>query len=220
MYTKESRIGIIGSGIVGQVLAKAFIAEGNAVMMGTRNTSKDEVVKFKQENPAVETGTFGDTARFGDIIVLATGGLVTEDAINLAGTNTFSGKVVIDATNPIDNRPPENGVLKYFTTLDQSLMERLQIQIPDAHLVKAFNSVGNAFMYKPNFPGGTPTMFICGNNTDAKQTVTQILDAFGWETADMGGVEAARAIEPLCILWCIPGFLHNQWQHAFKLLKM
>jgi 8-hydroxy-5-deazaflavin:NADPH oxidoreductase len=99
-------------------------------------------------------------------------------------------------------------------------MERIQRLIPKAHVVKAFNSVGNAFMYKPNFPGGKPTMFICGNDAEAKKTVTQILDTFGWETEDMGAVEAARAIEPLCILWCIPGFIKNEWMHAFKLLKM
>jgi 8-hydroxy-5-deazaflavin:NADPH oxidoreductase len=220
MYTQQTRIGIIGSGIVGQVLAKGFLAEGNKVMLGTRNTSKEEVVKFKSENEAIEIGTFEDTAKFGDVLVLATGGMVTEDAINLAGTRNFSGKVIIDATNPIDKRPPENGVLKYFTSLEESLMERIQQQLTEAHVVKAFNSVGNALMYKPNFSGGKPTMFICGNNEEAKQTVTQILDAFGWETEDMGAVESARAIEPLCILWCIPGFIRNQWMHAFKLLKM
>jgi len=110
-------------------------------------------------------------------------------------------------------------VLKFFTTMNESLMEQLQRQFPDAHLVKAFNSVGAAFMINPQFEGGKPTMFICGNDAQAKKTVTGILDQFGWETADMGGAEAARAIEPLCMLWCIPGFLRNEWGHAFKLLK-
>jgi hypothetical protein len=112
-----------------------------------------------------------------------------------------------------------NGVLKFFTTLNESLMEQLQRQFPDAHLVKAFNSVGAPFMIDLQFDGGKPTMFICGNEAGAKKTVTGILDEFGWETADMGGAEAARAIEPLCMLWCIPGFLRNEWGHAFKLLK-
>jgi predicted dinucleotide-binding enzyme len=151
--------------------------------------------------------------------VLATNGSVTETAIGLAGIANFKNKVVIDATNPIAAAPPENGVLKFFTTLDESLMERTQKSIPDAKLVKAFNSTGNAFMYKPKFPGGIPSMFICGNDEDAKKTVADILTSFGWETEDMGKIESARAIEPLCILWCIPGMIRNQWSHAFKLLK-
>ncbi len=220
MYNKKQKVGIIGSGIVGQVLAKAFASEGNPVMLGTRNVSKAEVVKFQEENLAIDIGSFEQTAAFGDILVLATGGAVTKEAVDLAGKQHFTGKLVIDATNPIDSRPPDNGVLKYFTSLDDSLMEQLQRHLPEAHLVKAFNSVGNAFFYQPKFPGGKPSMFICGNNESAKQTTASILDAFGWETEDMGAVEAARAIEPLCMLWCIPGFKNNQWTHAFKLLKL
>jgi predicted dinucleotide-binding enzyme len=213
------KIGIIGSGVVGQTLGKAFITEGYSVMMGTRNTAKEEVVKWKQEHPAGAIGSFADTATFGEVLVLVVSGSVAEEAIKLASPDRFAGKVVIDATNPIAAAPPVNGVLKYFTTLDESLMERIQRLVPAARLVKAFNSVGSPFMYKPVFPGGIPTMFICGNDEEAKKTVTGILTSFGWETEDMGKAEAARAIEPLCMLWCIPGLLHNQWTHAFKLLK-
>ena len=152
--------------------------------------------------------------------MLAVSGLAVEDAITLAGKEHFFEKTVIDATNPIAAVPPDNGVLKFFTTLENSLMERIQQLLPDARIVKAFNSAGNTFMYKPNFPEGIPTMFICGNDDGAKKKGTEILTSFGWETEDMGKVEAARAIEPLCILWCIPGFIRNQWTHAFKLLKM
>jgi len=214
------KIGVLGSGIVGRVLASAFLNEGHSVMLGTRNISKEEVTKWQTENSGGLLGSFQETAQFGEIIVLAVSGLAVEDAITLAGKEHFFEKTVIDATNPIAAVPPDNGVLKFFTTLEDSLMERIQQILPDARLVKAFNSVGNAFMYKPNFPGGTPTMFICGNDDGAKQTVTEILTSFGWETEDMGKAEAARAIEPLCILWCIPGFIRNQWTHAFKLLKM
>jgi len=214
------KIGIIGSAAVGQVLAKAFKSEGHDVILGTRNTSKEEVVKFKNENADINIGTFKDTAAFGEILVLATAGSVIDEAIKLAGANNFSGKVVIDATNPIAPAPPVNGVLKFFTSLDDSLMERIQKLIPGARVVKAFNSVGNALMYKPKLQGGTPSMFICGDDEEAKKTVTDILTAFGWETEDMGKAEAARAIEPLCILWCIPGFLQNDWMHAFKVLRV
>lgn len=213
------QIGIIGSGNVGRVLASAFMKEGYKVMLGTRNTAKQEVVKWKKENEGAETGTFSETAKFGELLVLATGGSVTENAIKLAGIENFNNKTVIDATNPIAAAPPEKGILKFFTTLDESLMERLQRMVPEAKLVKAFNSIGNAVMYKPNYQDGIPTMFICGNDMNAKNTVTAILTDFGFETEDMGGVEAARVIEPLAILWCIPGFLRNQWNHAFKLLK-
>jgi len=214
------KIGVLGSGIVGRVLASAFLNEGHQVMLGTRNISKEEVLKWKNENAGSLLGSFQETAQYGEIIVLAVSGLAVEDAISLAGNEHFFEKIVIDATNPIAAVPPDNGVLKFFTTLEDSLMERIQKILPDAKIVKAFNSVGNAFMYKPKFAAGKPTMFICGNDDKAKKTVTDILTAFGWETEDMGRVEAARAIEPLCILWCIPGFIRNQWGHAFKLLKM
>jgi predicted dinucleotide-binding enzyme len=98
-------------------------------------------------------------------------------------------------------------------------MERLQREFPETRFVKAFNSVGNGRMVNAQFEGGKPTMFICGNDESARKIVGEILDQFGWETADMGKAEAARAIEPLCMLWCIPGFLRNEWSHAFKLLK-
>ncbi|TMI94854.1 MAG: DNA-binding protein [Bacteroidetes bacterium] len=214
------KVGIIGSGIVGQVLAKAFKAEGYEVTLGTRNTSKEDVVKFnKVTNIAI--ATFEEVAKQAQVIVLATKGSGAEEAIKLAGINNFSNKVVIDATNPISETvAPSNGVIHFFTSLEESLMERIQKLIPEAKVVKAFNSVGNAFMYKPKFPGGTPTMFICGNDDRAKTVVKDFLILFGWETEDMGQIEAARAIEPLAILWCIPGFIGNQWTHAFKLLKM
>jgi predicted dinucleotide-binding enzyme len=213
------KIGIIGSGQVGRVLASGFLKEGHRIMLGTRNLSKDEVVEWQKENTDGLLGSFQETAQFGEIIVLAVSGLVVEDAISLAGREHFFEKVVIDATNPIAAIPPDHGVLKFFTTLEDSLMERVQNILPDAKVVKAFSCIGNAHMYKPEFPGGKPTMFICGNDEPAKKTVTEILSSFGWETEDMGSVEAARAIEPLCILWCIPGFIRNQWTHAFKLLK-
>lgn len=213
------KIGVIGSGEVGQTLGTAFLTEGHDVMLGTRDLEKDVVKKWKSENPKGQTGTFEVTARFGELLILCVAGSVAELAVQQAGVANFAGKVVIDTTNPIAGPPPETGVLQFFTDLNSSLMEKIQGLIPDASVVKAFNSVGNLVMYKPQLPGGVPTMFICGDNAAAKTTVTGILTSFGWETEDMGVAAAARAIEPLCILWCIPGFLHNRWNHAFKLLK-
>jgi predicted dinucleotide-binding enzyme len=214
------KIGILGSVMVGKTLATAFLKESHAVMMGTRDTSKADVMEWKSRNPSARTGSFAETAAFGELLVLATKGTITPDVIKLAGEKNFSAKTVIDATNPIADARPVNGVIQFYTDINQSLMERLQKLLPDAKLVKAFNSVGNALMYKPDLPGGPPTMFICGNDDQAKLTASDILKSFGWEVEDMGKAEAARAIEPLCILWCIPGFLSNEWSnHAFKLLK-
>lgn len=213
------KIGIIGSAIVGQALANGFNSEGHEVVLGTRNPAKKELEDFKSKHPSIKIATFEDTAAGAELIVLATAGAVVEEAIKLAGLQNFNNKVIIDATNPLEHEPPVNGVLKFFTDLNSSLMERIQQLIPDAKLVKAFNSVGSALMYKPAMREGTPSMFICGNDDEAKKTVAAILTSFGWETEDMGKAEAARAIEPLCILWCIPGFLRNSWAHAFKLLK-
>jgi 8-hydroxy-5-deazaflavin:NADPH oxidoreductase len=213
------KVGVIGSGIVAQVLGNAFIAEGYEVMMGSRDPKKEAIIKWKKSNPGAMTGSFSDAAGFGELLVLATAGHGAISALQSAGTKNLEGKLIIDVTNPIAEAPPVNGVLKFSTSLDHSLMEELQQTFPKAKFVKAFNSVGNTQMYKPSYKEGKPSMFICGNNEAAKKIVTQILDRFGWETEDMGMVESARAIEPLCMLWCIPGFLRNNWNHAFKLLK-
>lgn len=210
------KVGVLGSGDVAKVLGGGFLKHGHDVMMGTRSTSK--LADWASQNPKGRVGSFADAASFADLVVLAVKGTAAADALRAAGAPNLAGKPVIDATNPIADVPPTNGVFKFFTNLDESLMERLQREFEGAHLVKAFSSVGNTRMVNPEFAGGRPTMFICGNDDASKKTVSGILDQFGWETADMGKVESARAIEPLCMLWCIPGLLHNQWTHAFKLL--
>ena len=210
------RVGVIGSGDVGKALASGFLKHGYDVTIATREPAK--LVDWLSKNNNAKVASFSDTAKFGEIVVLAVKGTVVLEALRAASAQNLAGKTVIDATNPIADSPPVNGVFRYFTNHDESLMERLQREFPDAHFVKAFNSVGSPFMINPQFKDGTPTMFICGNNDAAKKTVREILDRFGWETADMGKVEAARAIEPLCMLWCLPGLLKNEWSHAFKLL--
>ncbi|HEY6095735.1 MAG TPA: NAD(P)-binding domain-containing protein [Gallionellaceae bacterium] len=211
------KIGILGSGVVAQTLASGFLKHGHDVTLGTRTPAK--LTEWIARNPQVKIAGFADAAKSGELVVLAVKGTVAAEALRLAGAANFAGKPVIDVTNPIADAPPVNGVLKFFTSLDESQMERLQREFGSARFVKAFNSVGNAAMVNPQFKGGKPTMFICGNDNAAKQVVQGILDQFGWETADMGKAEAARAIEPLCMLWCIPGFVRNDWMHAFKLLS-
>jgi len=212
------KIGVLGSGAVGKVLADGFLKHGYEVMLGSREPAKLAAWQAAAGSRA-STGTFADAARFGDVVVVAVKGTAAEEVVRLIGPGTLSGKTVIDATNPITDAPPVNGVLRLFTTQDESLLERLQSLAPAARFVKAFSSVGNSLMVNPQLPGGPPTMFICGNDAAAKAEVRGILDQFGWSSEDLGATEAARAIEPLCVLWCIPGFRQNRWRHAFKLLE-
>lgn len=211
----KKKIGVLGSGEVGKVLATGFLNEGHEVMIGTGNIAKLDT--WKKSSPSVNVGSFADAARFGELIVLAVKGHAAE-AVVKSVADSLATKTVIDATNPIAEKTPVNGVLEFFTQPNESLLERLQSIAAKANFVKAYNSVGSSFMVKPKLDS-KPTMFICGNNESAKKEVAKILDTFGWEPADFGKAESARAIEPLSILWCIPGFLNNQWAHAFKLLK-
>jgi predicted dinucleotide-binding enzyme len=209
--------GILGSGPVAQALAKGLKKNGYEVRIGSRTPEK--LSGFSKET-GLKTGTFAEVAGWAEALVLAVKGTAAEDALKLAGASSLRGKLVIDTTNPISPEPPVDGVLKFFTGPNESLLERLQARYPDARFVKAFSCVGAAFMVDPAFPGGTPTMFYCGNDAQAKSAVARLLEQFGWESADMGTATAARAIEPLCQLWCIPGFRENRWTHAFRLLRM
>ncbi|WP_374569507.1 NADPH-dependent F420 reductase [Ideonella sp.] len=212
------KIGILGSGDVAQTLAAGFLTHGHEVMLGTRDPAK--LNDWSAQHPKARVGSFADSAAFGEIGVLAVKGGAADAVLKAADAGRhLAGKVLIDATNPIADAPPDNGVLRFFTTLDDALMERLQRAHPAVKFVKAFNSVGAALMIDPQLPGGRPTMFICGDDAGAKATVTTLLAEVGWDSADMGVAAAARAIEPLCMLWCIPGFLRNDWVHAFKLVS-
>jgi predicted dinucleotide-binding enzyme len=210
------KFGVLGSGPVGQVLAKGLKQHGYEVRIGSRTPKK--LVDFSSAS-GIPAGTFAEVAAWAEGLVLAVKGSVAQDALKEAGARNLKGKLVVDATNPIADEPPEDGVIRLFTGPNLSLMEQLQKAFPNAHFVKAFSSVGNAQMVNPSLPGGKPTMFYCGNDAEAKRIVARIIEQFGWEGADMGRATAARAIEPLAQLWCIPGFLENRWNHAFKLLK-
>jgi 8-hydroxy-5-deazaflavin:NADPH oxidoreductase len=212
------KVGILGSGIVGKTLASGFTKKGYSVMIGSRTPAKLDDWNRK-ENSKILTGTFIDTASFGEILVLALKGSIAEEVLKSIGNDVLKDKIIIDATNPIADLPPENGVLRFFTDLNKSLLEKLQNSFPDTRFVKAFNMVGSAHMVDPDFIDGKPSMFICGNDTSSKSTVGKILHEFGWEVEDMGSSEAARAIEPLCMLYCIPGIREQKWNHAFRLLK-
>ena len=212
------KIGVLGSGVVGRTLAEGFLKHGYEVMLGTRDPAKGEVPGWVAGHPGAKAGTFRDTAIFGDIVVLTVKGLVVEEVINLAGADHLTGKIVIDTTNPLAETAPVEGILEYTTGPNESLGEKVQMLLPNAHVVKAFNSVGRALMVNPKFEQGTPTMFVCGNNPAARSQVAEICVQFGWEPYDCGGISASRALEPLCMLWCLPGFQRNEWNHAFRML--
>lgn len=212
------KVAVLGSGQVGQVLANGLLKHAYAVMRASREPAKLQSWKSGAQGEA-SIGTFEEAAKWGDIVLLAVKGAAAEQVIEQAGIANLANKTVIDATNPIANEPPDHGVIRYFTGANESLMERLQKKAPQAKFVKAFNSVGNAFMVNPRLES-PPTMFICGDDAGAKAQTTEILTKFGWETADMGGVQSARPIEQLCILWCLPGMLRGDWMPgAFRLVK-
>ena len=212
-----TRIGVIGSAAVGQTLASGLKTHGYDVRIASRTPEK--LAAFSQQS-GIQAGTFADVAAWAEAVVLAVKGGAAEQAVRDANPANLRGKAVIDTTNPIADAPPEDGVLQFFTSPNDSLMERLQAAFPELRFVKAFNSVGSALMVNPSFGGGKPTMFYCGNDAAAKALVATIIDQFGWEGADMGTAKAARAIEPLAQLWCIPGFRENKWTaHAFHLMQ-
>ena len=213
----KNKIAILGSGVVGDALANGFLSRGHAVMRGSREPDKLAAWKSAAKGEA-SVGSFADAAKFGEVIVLCVKGSAAEKLVGELAP-ALAGKLVLDTTNPIGDAPPQNGVLNYFTPQNESLMERLQKKVPDAKFVKAFNSVGSTFMVDPKFES-KPTMFICGNDDAAKAQATEIMSAFGWDTADMGKVESARPIESLCMLWCAPGIGRGDWAHAFKYLKL
>jgi 8-hydroxy-5-deazaflavin:NADPH oxidoreductase len=210
-----ARFGVLGSGEVGQELAKGLRGIGHEVRIGSRDPKK--LAGYTAET-RIPNGTFAEVAKWAESLVLAVKGSAAEGALQQAGLDNLSGKLIIDTTDPITDEPPQDGVVSCFTGPNESLMERLQKAAPRARFVKAFNSVGSAVMVNPRFSSGKPTMFYCGDDPEARAETARILEQFGWEPADMGTSVAARAIEPLAVLWCIPGFREDRWTHAFKLL--
>jgi 8-hydroxy-5-deazaflavin:NADPH oxidoreductase len=212
------KIGILGTGDVGRALGNGFIALGHEVKMGSRDAQNERALAWASTSGInASTGTFADAAQFADVVVLALLWAGAENAIKLAGPENFAGKVVIDAINPLLFEPGKGPALAIGHT--DSAGEQVQRWLPAAHVVKAFNIVGHAHMFKPDFPCGPPDMFICGNDRAAKQTVTEILEDFGWPTIDIGGIEGSRLLEPMCVLWVGYAFRTGSGNHAFKLLR-
>lgn len=213
------KIGILGTGDVGRALGAGFTALGHSVKIGSRDPGNEKLKTWAlKTGPLASTGTFAEAAAFAEVAVIATLWTGTENAIRIAGPRNFAGKVVIDATNPLDfshGMPP-----RLALGHSDSGGEQVQRWLPDAKVVKAFNIVGHKYMVNPQFPGGSPDMFICGNDAGAKNAVIEILKAFGWSSImEIGGIEGARILEPLCILWVLYGIRTGSWDHAFKVLR-
>jgi predicted dinucleotide-binding enzyme len=218
MANRQMRVGVLGSGQVGQRLAAGFRSRGHEVMIGSRDPAKPELVQWLSgEGAGIEAGTFAAAAAYGELVVLAVLGNAAEQAIAGAGRENFSGKVVIDAMNPLDfsgGFPPKLSIAG-----EDSLGERVQHTLPEARVVKAFNTIGSPYFVDPSFSEGHPTMLIAGNDADAKRTVTDVLADFGWsETIDIGGIEGSRELEAICIAWVKIGGARGAWDHGFRLL--
>ena len=215
----KHKIGVLGTGDVGRVLGAGFAGAGHEAMIGSREPNSDKLKEWvgKTEGKG-KTGTFADAVKFGDVVVLACLGTAVEDVVKAAGgADAFAGKVVIDATNPLKFTP--NAPPSLFVGGDDSLGERVQRWLPKAKVVKAFNTVGNAHMVKPSFPGGDPDFLHAGNDKDAKEAVVALAKDLGWKSfVDLGGIDGSRALEEMCIAWVRHGILTGGWNHAFKLL--
>lgn len=212
------KVGILGSGQVGQALGRGFLALGDEVMLGSREPENPKAAAWaKAAGAGASAGSFTAAAQFGEMVLLATLGAATENAIRIAGPEHFRGKLVMDVTNPLDfskGAPPglAGGV-------GDSGGERHQRLLPDAQVVKVFNTVGNQLMFRPEMPGGPPSMFICGDDARAKARVADICRDFGWETVDVGGIAAAHYLEAMCMVWVLAGSASHNWNNAFKFLR-
>jgi len=213
------KIGILGTGDVGRALGVGFIALGHQVKIGARTAGHEKAMEWVGEaGPNASQGTFAEAAEFGEIIVFATLGVANPEVVRVIAPESFAGKVVVDVTNPLDfsgGFPPD-----LATKGDDSGGETLQRMIPEAKVVKAFNTVPNALMFRPELPGGPPDMFIAGDEAGAKATVTKILNDFGWpRVVDMGGIKSSRWLEAMCIAWVLACSATGNWRQAFKLVS-
>jgi predicted dinucleotide-binding enzyme len=211
------RVGILGSGDVGKALGRGFIALGHDVRMGAREAGNAKTAAWaKEAGPKATTGSFKEAAQFGEVVVLATLGTATEDVLRSVGPEAFKGKPVLDATNPLDS---SKGAPRLIGGVGDSGGERHQKLLPGAQVVKVFNTVGNAFMFRPEFPGGPPDMFLCGNDEGAKKKVAGICKDFGWGVIDTGGIDTAHFLEAMCMVWVLSAMKTNGWKQAFKMLR-
>ena len=213
------KIGILGSGDVGRTLGLGFAERGHDVMIGSRTPeSKGFSGWRKKAGRHGRTGTFAEAAAHGEVVVLAVHGAAVEDVLRAAGPENFKGKVVVDATNPLDFS--NDGGPGLFVGLTDSLGERTQRALPHAKVVKAFNTVPSTLMVDPKLSDGRAEMLICGDDAAAKRRVTKILKDFGWSGAiDVGGIESARWLEAHVPLWVRTCNAIGTWNQVFQVVR-
>jgi 8-hydroxy-5-deazaflavin:NADPH oxidoreductase len=212
--TQPLKIGVLGSGPAGQTLATGFLEKGHPVMIGSRDSAKLRGW-LRHAGPGAQVGTFAETAQFGELVVLSVLGSAAEEVIRLAGVESLTGKIVIDASDPLDFSSGRPGL---FIGTTDSLGERIQRLVPDAYVVKGLNVVQADVAINPSLTGDEPDMFIAGDNDEAKQTVTELLAEFGWPVIDMGDIESARWLEALSLAWVVYSHRTGKTHHAFKLI--
>lgn len=216
------KVGILGSGVAGTTLGHGLIRLGHTVMIGTGHPQKDGLRQWLFENSqGGQVGSFSAAAAYGDIIILCTGWPGTKQAIEAAGIWNFKKKIILDVTNPLDGRgPDEAGRLQLAPGNNPSGGEQVQAWLQEAHVVKALNSTGSAFMIAPHFEDGPPTMFMAGNDDLAKRAIKDLLSQMGWQdVVDAGNIEMSRYLEGLYVIWYAYGFRTGNWRHAFRLLR-
>ncbi|GAA1251650.1 NAD(P)-binding domain-containing protein [Kitasatospora nipponensis] len=197
------RIGIIGTGTVGQTLAGKLLALGHEVMLGSRSSANPAVRTWAQEaGPLAHGGDFEQAAAFGELIVNATSGTVALLALEAAGAASLAGKVLIDVSNPLVFSP--DGQVSLDPVNTDSVGERIQRAFPEARVVKTLNTLAAPVMVDPTRVPGHHQLFVAGEDAGAKAEVVALLETFGWPAADivdLGGIQAARGMEMLMPFW-------------------
>jgi len=217
-----SKIAILGSGDVAQILGKGLLSKGYEVTLGSREPKSAKLQEWLSANPKGNTALSADAAKWGDIVIIATvwgeNGKATQDALKLVGSENLKGKVVLDATNPLkfEKSGPS---LEIGTTTSGG--EVIQSWIPDARVVKAYNTISvHQMIDPPTHNGVKPDMWIAGNDADAKKIAADIIKRGGYESViDMGDITRSRLLEPFAMLWITYGFTNNHWTHSFALLN-
>ncbi|MFC5270381.1 NADPH-dependent F420 reductase [Adhaeribacter terreus] len=215
------KIGVLGTGMVGNTIGTKLVQLGYEVIMGSRTATNEKAIAWKEANgEKASAGTFEDAAKFGEIIFNCTKGEVALDVFKMAGPENFDGKTIIDIANPLDfsQGMPPSLIPQYSNT--NSLGEEIQKLLPKANVVKTLNIVNCEVMVDAKKSGGDPTMFMSGNSAEAKAEVKAILNQFNWnDIIDLGDITTARGTEMLLPIWLRTWMATGNGYFAFKIVQ-